>query len=140
MSLERELRDTSDSLMRALEQLRDLEAQKRDEPTGSASFVDLARRVEELAIDVLRRTEREASLAEDTGERREAGGGVGRTINQVPASSRDLATILGEWREAERRLAAADPGALESSEAAADVRRLREEYRIAHEARLTQRG
>ena len=71
MSLERELRDTSDSLMRALlEQLHDLEARKREVPTGSDTFVELAQRVEELAIDVLRRTEREASLAEDTGGRR----------------------------------------------------------------------
>ena len=140
VSLERELRDTSDSLMRALEQLHDLEAQKRDEPTGSETFVELARRVEELAADVLRRTEREASLAEDTQERRQAGGGVGRTINEVPASSRDLATILSDWREAERRLAATDPRSSESSVAAADVRRLREEYRIAHEARLMQKG
>jgi hypothetical protein len=140
MSLERELRDTSDSLMRALDQLRDLEARKRDEPTGSETFVELAQRVEELAIDVLRRSEREVSLAEDTGERREAGGGVGRTINEVPTSERDLASILGEWREAERQLAAADPASLESSVAAAEVRRLREEYRIAHEARLAQKS
>ena len=135
MTLERELRDTSDSLMRALDQLRDLESAKRDEPTGSQTFVQLAERIEDLAIDVLRRTEREASLAEDMQERREAGGGVGRPINKVPASSRELATILDEWRAAERRLAAADPATPDSSAAAADVRRLREEYRIAHEAR-----
>lgn len=140
MSLERELRDTSDSLMRALDQLHDLETQKRDQPTGSQSFVSLAQRVEDLAIDVLRRTEREASLAEDTRERREAGGGVGRSINEVPASRRELAAILNEWRDAERRLAAADAASPESSAAAADVRRLREEYRIAHEARLPRKG
>ena len=140
MSLERELRDTSDSLMRALDQLHDLEAQKRDQPMGSESFVTLAQRVEDLAIDVLRRTEREASLADDTKERREAGGGVGRSINEVPASRRDLATILNEWRGAERRLAAADPAGSESLAAAADVRWLREEYRMAHEARLLRKG
>ena len=57
MTLERELRDTSDSLMRALDQLRDLEAEKRGVPTGSRRFVELAQRVEDLAIEVLRRTE-----------------------------------------------------------------------------------
>ena len=142
VTLERELRDTSDSLMRALDQLHDLEERKRHLPTGSPGFVDLARRVEDLAIEVLRRTEREASLAEDTlaedtEERRDAGGGLGRPISAVPASDRQLATILNEWRDAERRLAAADATSPESSAAAADVRRLREEYRMTHEARQT---
>jgi hypothetical protein len=135
MSLERELRDTSDSLLRALEQLHDLEAKKREEPTGSETFVRLAEKVDDLAIEVLRRTERQASLTEDTVARREAGGGVGPAINDIPASTRHLTAILNDWREAERRLAAADSSSPESSAAAADVRRLREEYRIAHEAR-----
>ena len=135
MTLERELRDTSDSLMRALDQLRDLEAEKREVPAGSRRFVELAQRVEDLAIEVLRRTEREVSLAEDTEERREAGGGVGRAIEDVPPSNRELTSILAEWRDAERRLAAADAASPESSTAAADVRRLREEYRMTHEAR-----
>jgi hypothetical protein len=139
MTLERELRDTSDSLMRALDQLHDLEAVKRDMPTGTAAFVELAQRIEDLAVEVLRRTERQASLAEDTEARRSAGGSEGRTINEVPASQRDLATILSEWRDAERRLAAADPASLESSTVAAEVRRLREEYRMAHEAHATRK-
>ena len=37
-----------------------------------------------------------------------------------------------EWREAERRLAAADLGSPAATAAADDVRRLREEYRITH--------
>ena len=137
MSLERELRDTSDSLMRALDQLHDLEAAKRDMPTGTPEFVKLAQQIEELAIEVLRRTERQADLAADTGERREAGGGVGRSIEETPASTRELSVILAEWREAERGLAAADAKSPESAAAASTVRRLREEYRMAHEARAT---
>jgi hypothetical protein len=139
MTLEQDLRDTSDSLMRALDQLHDLEAAKRDMPTGSTAFVELAQRIEDLAVEVLRRTERQATLAEDTGERRAAGGGEGRTINEVPASQRELATILSEWRDAERRLAVADPAGPASSAAAAEVRRLREEYRMAHEAHATRK-
>jgi hypothetical protein len=135
MSLERELRDTSDSLMRALDELHDLETQKRAQPTGTETFVQLAERVEDLAVEVLRRTEREASLAQDVKARREAGGAVGRPIDAIPVSHRDLATILSEWRDAERTLAAADPAGPQSSAAASDVRRLREEYRMAHEAR-----
>jgi hypothetical protein len=133
VSLERELRDTSDSLMRALDQLHDLEAKKREEPVGTATFVKLAQQVEDLAIEVLRRTEREASLAEDTGERRKAGGGIGPAIDDIPASTRSLMAILNDWRDAERRLAAADTATSESSAAASDVRRLREEYRMARE-------
>jgi hypothetical protein len=135
VSLERELRDTSDSLMRALAQLQDLETQKLGMPSGSREFVDIAQRIEDLAIEVLRRTERQASLAEDTGERRKAGGGLGRPINAVPPTTRELAVILNEWRDAERRLAEAGPATPESSAAAAEVRRLREEYRMVHEAR-----
>ena len=106
MSLESELRLTSDSLMRALDHLHDLEEEKRTLPAGSPRFVELARQIEDMALEVLRRTETEASLAEDTEARREAGGGVGRSINATPAEPRELALVLNEWREAERRLAA----------------------------------
>jgi len=135
MSLERELRDTSDSLVRALDRLQDLEAEKREVPTGTPHFVKLAQQIEDLAIEVLRRTEREAALAQDTEERREAGGGVGRAIQDTPPSRRDLTVILTEWRAAERRLASAEASGPESSAAAADVRRLREEYRNTRETR-----
>jgi hypothetical protein len=135
LGLEGELRLTSDSLLRALDELHDLEARKREVPTGTAHFLDLARRVEELSIEVLRRTEREASLAEDLRERTEAGAPTGRPINDIPDAERPLATILAEWREAERTLASASPTSVEASAAAAAVRRLREEYRMAHERR-----
>jgi hypothetical protein len=133
MSLERELRDTSDSLLRALDRMNDLEGEKRAVPTGSPRFVELASRVEDLAVEVLRRTERQMSLAEDTQERRLAGGGIGRPVATIPAAPRELALILSEWRDAERQLADSDPASGEASVAAANVRRLREEYRLAHE-------
>lgn len=138
--LEGELRATSDSLLRALDELHDLEARKREVPTGTETFLDLARRVEELSIEVLRRTEREASLAEDMRERTEAGAPTGRPINAIPDADRPLATILAEWRAAERTLASADPASMEASAAAADVRHLREEYRMAHERRKQTRA
>jgi hypothetical protein len=93
--------------------------------------------VEDLAVEVLRRTERQMSLAEDTQERRIAGGGVGRPVETIPAAPRDLALILSEWRDAERSLADANPASAEASVAAANVRRLREEYRLAHERHLS---
>ena len=95
--------------------------------------MELARRVEELAVDILRRTERQASLAETLEERRDAGGGTGRSIEEIPSEPRDMALILRDWRAAERALAGSDPATLAASTAAADVRRLREEYRLAHE-------
>ena len=91
--------------------------------------MELARRVEELAVDILRRTERQASLAETLEERRDAGGGTGRSIEEIPSEPRDMALILRDWRAAERALADGDPATLAASTAAADVRRLREEYR-----------
>jgi hypothetical protein len=133
MSLEQELRGTSDSLLRALDLMTDLESQKRELPTGSPQFVELARRIEELAVDILYRTERQASLAETLEERRDAGGGTGRSIEEIPSEPRDMALILRDWRAAERALADGDPATLAASTAAADVRRLREEYRLAHE-------
>jgi hypothetical protein len=136
MSLERELRDTSDSLLRALDKMNDLESEKRLLPTGSKKFVDLAREIEHLAVDVLRRTEREAALAESTEARREAGGGLGKPIEAISATPRELSVILAEWRDAERALVAANPSSTEASVAAANVRRLREEYRLAHERRV----
>jgi hypothetical protein len=84
-------------------------------------------------VEVLRRTERQMSLAEDTQERRIAGGGVGLPVEAISATSRDLAVILSDWRDAERQLAVANPASAEASVAAANVRRLREEYRLAHE-------
>jgi hypothetical protein len=138
MSLERELRDTSDSLLRALDRMNDMESEKRSIPTGSPRFLELASRVEDLAVEVLRRTERQMSLAEDTHERRLAGGGVGRPVEAIPAAPRDLALILSEWRDAERELADANPASAEASIAAANVRRLREEYRLAHERLLSE--
>jgi hypothetical protein len=135
MSLESELRQTSDSLLRALDRLHDLEEEKRTLPTGSPQFVELARQIEDMALEVLRRTEQEGDLAADTEARREAGGGVGRSIDDTPGQPRDLATVLNEWRAAERRLAAAPAASVESAAAAGEVRRLREEYRMGQELR-----
>ena len=47
---------------------------------------------------------------------------------------RPIQAILADWREAERRSAAAVPGSAEALEAEALEDRLREEYRRAHEA------
>jgi hypothetical protein len=138
MSLEQELRATSDSLLRALDRMNELEAEKRTVPTGSEKFVALAREVERLAVEVLRHTQNQSTLAETTEERADAGGGLGRPIATISAAPRDMPTILNEWRDAERALAAADPSSQEAAISAADVRRLRAEYRLAHEQIMSQ--
>ena len=132
MTVEQQLRLASDTLMGALDQLHDLEAEKRRVPAGSERFVELARQVDDLALQVLRHTELQESYAETLEERREAGGGVSRPIDEIRPEPRALHEILGEWRDAERRLAAADLRSPEASEAAARVRELREEYHLAY--------
>jgi hypothetical protein len=140
MSLEQELRATSDSLLRALDRMNELEAEKRTIPTGSERFVELAREVEQLAVEVLRQSQNQSTLAETTEERTDAGGGLGRPIATIPAAPREMATILNEWRDAERSLASVDPSSQDAAIAAANVRRLREEYRLAHEHVAAQGG
>ena len=129
MTFEQQLRSASDTLIAALEQMHDLESEKRQVPAGSERFVELARQVDDLALQILRHTEYQESMAETLEERREAGGGVSRPIEQMPSEPRARHLILSDWRDAERRLAAAELGSVEGAQAASDVRRLREEYR-----------
>ena len=56
-----------------------------------------------------------------------------RPIEAIPP--RDAADILAEWRQAERRLNAAQPGTAEEDAARADIDRLRAEYSRAFEQR-----
>ena len=73
MTFEQELRNASDSMLRALDEIRDLEEQKRAEEPGTPRFVELARQVESLALEILRRTERQEGLARETQSLRAAG-------------------------------------------------------------------
>jgi hypothetical protein len=129
MSIEQQLRLASDTLMAALEQMHELEEEKRREPAGSERFLELAREIDDLALQILRHTERQESIAETLDDRREAGGGVSRPIETIPPKPRPLSDILAEWRDAERQLAAADLGSPEATDAAGRIRELREEYR-----------
>lgn len=129
MGFEQQLRLASDTLMAALDEMHDLEAAKREVPAGSKRFVELARKIDDLALQILRHTEYQESVAETLDARREAGGGVTRSIEQIRPEPRPLPVILDEWRDAERRLAGADLNSQEASEAAAQIRERREEYR-----------
>lgn len=66
------LREDSDRLLRALDELRDLERQKRVQEVSSPSFHDLAREIEEKAREVFRLAEQE----EEDGSRADHGGTI----------------------------------------------------------------
>jgi hypothetical protein len=51
----------------------------------------------------------------------------------IEAMKREVRDILADWRDAERRAGLAQPGSPDALAAAADVKRLRAEYREAFE-------
>jgi hypothetical protein len=132
MNLEQELRATSDEMLRTLEQLAELESQKRREEPGTQRFVRLANEIERLAAIVFSQTSAQQSLAERTHAAKRAGAEMA-AIEDV-TTARDVSVILAEWRDAERRLAATSIDSAEHAKAAGDVRRLRDEYHRSHRA------
>jgi hypothetical protein len=126
------LREASDALLRDLEALGELEEEKRTLPAGHPQTVDLSRQIEKIAGRVLARTTRQRSLTTELQEQAEAGGSGAPelSINETP---RPIATILDEWRKAERRMQVADPGSAEHAEATILVEQLRSEYARAHD-------
>lgn len=130
MELEQNLRTVSDDMLRTLEQLQILEIQKRAEQPGTPRFVKLATEIEKLAAVVFKQTAAQQTLAEATHEAAKDGADIA-PIDEVTAS-RDVSLILSEWRDAERRLGSSAMDTAEHAKAAADVRRLRDEYHRAY--------
>ena len=128
MELEQEMRVTSDDLLRRLERLRELEIEKRELTPGTARFRKIAKDIERLAAGVLTKTVEQEQLGRQAGAALEQTGVASPPIADI-APRRELAVILGEWREAERALAAAAPGTPAQRDAQAAVQRLRDEYR-----------
>lgn len=131
MELEANLRNASDRMLRTLDQLAALENEKRTLKPDSERFQRLAREVERLAADVFAQTHAQR----DIGERAKVV--MDRIGAEVPpiegaTATRDLQLILNEWRDAERRLAAASPDSAEHAAAAAEVGHLRSEYHRAY--------
>jgi len=127
------LRETSDALLRDLDVLSTIEEEKRTLEPGDPRLVQLAARIEEIAQRVLVGSVRQRQLTEVVIAKVEAAApdAPDVPIEQMP---RPIQAILAEWRDAERRAAAAAPGSAEAAEAEALVSRLRDEYRRAHEA------
>jgi hypothetical protein len=136
------LRGASDSLLAALDELHRLEILKREEQPGSDRFVEIARQIRDLATEVLIASNSQEHLAEAAAAVVDARPDVADRLSPIARTgpSREVHLVLAEWRDAERRLAAAEPGSDDAVRAEDDVRRLRLEYRTAHEAALHSRG
>jgi hypothetical protein len=126
------LRVTSDALMRDLEVLSALEEEKRSISPGDPRLMDLAERIESIASRILGQSVKQRELTERidalTDARADSAPDV--AIDQTP---RSIAVILAEWRDAERRLAAAEADSAEAKDAQILVDSLRMEYGKAHE-------
>jgi hypothetical protein len=132
------LRATSDALMADLETLESLEEQKRQLPPGDPQLLELATAVEEIARRLLGKSVRQRELSAVAQQLARAGSRAapGTSIADTP---REIHLILSDWRDAERRARAAEPGSAEALAAEDDLDRFREEYRSAHEAASTRR-
>jgi len=129
MDLEPELRDTSDALLANLDRLRALEQEKRQLPLDSPRLVELATQIESLAATVLGTTDRQTRLATAVVER---GNAPDVSIEEL-TPARDVHSVLADWRDAERRLAALPADSNDATVLRAEIGALREEYRRAHD-------
>jgi chromosome segregation ATPase len=137
MKSEGQLRSASDEVLVALEKLRELEIEKRSISPTSARFHTIAREVEQLADQLASTAEVQADLGEKVAKKHADAAGAAPPIEEI---ARDVATILAEWRDAERRAGAAKAGSSEAVAARADVERLRAEYQRAHTTATKRNG
>lgn len=114
------LRGSSDGLLIAIREVDARERMKRGVRPDDPGFAPLARQVRIAAEAVLLLARQEEATAEET--LRSAGGSGLPTINDSTPPP-DLAGILAEWRDVERRLEAAEP-------ASPEARRLMEEFEV----------
>lgn len=131
MDMDERLRSTSDQMLENIEHLHAVESDKRVVPPGSREFKRLAREAERLANSLIAHAEAQSDLGAAVAEQDAARGTATPPIDATP---RDVATILAEWRDAERRAAAAEPASDDDDAARKDVLRLRDEYQRAHRA------
>ena len=133
MELETNLRTASDRMLRTLEQLETLENEKRALKPDSARFQRLAVEIERLAAAVFAQTHAQQQLGQRAQVVADRTGADIAPIDETHAM-RDLQHVLADWRDAERRLAAAAPDSAEPAQAVADCGRLRDEYHRTYSA------
>ena len=135
VTIEPNLPAVSDAMLANLDRLRTLELEKRELPVGSPRLVELATEIEELAAAVLGTSDTQVDLAKEAVK--EARAGVidpDTTIEDMAAAPRELHIVLGEWRNAERRLGDLSNDSPEALRLRADIELLRDEYRRSHDA------
>jgi hypothetical protein len=121
----------SDALLLDLEALAGLEEEKRVLEPEDPRRVELSEKIQALAEQLLdaSATQRSLTIAIHDDP---ATAAHTAPIEETPRST---ASILESWREAERQLAAAEPGSVDAEVAADMVDRFREEYRRAYQQR-----
>jgi hypothetical protein len=126
------LRKTSDALLRDLDVLVTIEEEKRTLEPGDPRLIELAERIQEIAGRILDSSTRQHTLTRVVNAQVDAGSPSAPEAS-IDETVRPIQAVLADWRDAERRAIAAEPGSAEAAEAEALVERLREEYRRAHE-------
>jgi hypothetical protein len=128
-----EFRATTDQMLELIDELRNLESQKRRLPLGSPEFIAIARLTANHARLVFRWAQMQEQMAVESGDRVERGE-MRPGIKLQRVTPRPLDVILANWREAQLRLEISRPGSTEAQAASDDMERLREEHAIAFEA------
>jgi len=126
------LRATSDALLNDLDALQALEQEKRTIQPGDPQLVRIAARIEQLANRVLGSSTEQFRLTERIQQLVETGSPDAPEA-PIEDTKREMRAILADWRDAERRAVLAKPGSPDGLAAAADIERLRMEYREAFE-------
>ena len=126
------LRATSDALLNDLDSLQALEQEKRAIEPGDPRLTDVADQIAQLAARVLGASVRQRTLTERVNHLVATGSpdAPDAPIEDIP---REMRLILADWRDAERRASMSAPGSADAVAAAADIDRLRDEYRRAFE-------
>ncbi len=140
MSIEPELHATSDALLASLDRLRELEMEKRQTPLESPRLVELAEEIERLAQSVLGASDVQTDLARLASDMVGKGELAGSETIETLANTRDVHTVLAEWRDTERRLSELEAGSPAATQLRARVEMLRSEYRRAHDAAARRSG
>ena len=135
MDLSTRLRRTSDDFLARLDELEDLEQEKRKLEPGSPAFRALAERVKDLSRDLFHASQLQQTLGEKTADVRATGASGAPVAPIDEIVPRELSLILAEWRDVERQLAEAAEDSDDASRLRAEADRLRIEYRAAFDVR-----
>jgi len=118
--------------MSDLDALQQLEQSKRSIEPGDPQLVRVAAQIEQLASRVLGASVEQLHLTERVHTLAELGSPQAPDA-PIEDMKREMRVILGDWRDAERRVGLAQAGSPDALSAAADIKRLRAEYREAFE-------